>query len=223
MKHTLIVNFKNYEAGLGPKAISLARAAEKIQQETGVNLVVAPPTPMLNAVASSVSVEVFAQKVENLPEGKSTGAVIPESIREAGCKGSLLNHSESRDTLKAITELVPRMTSLNLKTCICGETVSEAVKFAGLKPLYIALEPPELIGTGMAVSKAKPHLIQNFVRRLTDHKFRGAILCGAGIVSGADVAAAIRLGTDGILVSSSVMKSEEPGAKLLELARPLAR
>jgi triosephosphate isomerase len=43
------------------------------------------------------------------------------------------------------------------------------------------------------------------------------LLCGAGIVSGEDVAAAIRLGTQGILVASSVVKAQDWRAKLREL------
>jgi triosephosphate isomerase len=223
MERTLIVNFKNYAQGLGLAAIKVARSAEVVAKETGVNVIVAPSTPMLHAIAIAVGIPVFAQKADDLVEGMSTGAVIPESIKMAGGKGSLLNHSESRTTLKAMRALLPRMVLLSLRTCVCSRSVVEATRFAKLKPDYLALEPPELIGRGRAVSKVKPQLIERFVRRLTDEKYSGSLLCGAGIVDALDAAAAIRLGTEGILVASSVMKSKNPEAKMHELATALAR
>ena len=42
---------------------------------------------------------------------------------------------------------------------VCVKDVAEARKYARLNPDYIAIEPPELIGSGKAVSKEKPELI----------------------------------------------------------------
>ena len=39
--------------------------------------------------------------------------------------------------------------------------VNEAKKYAKLNPTFIAIEPPELIGTGRAVSTERPQLIVN--------------------------------------------------------------
>jgi triosephosphate isomerase (TIM) len=49
----------------------------------------------------------------------------------------------------------------------------------------------------------------------------GKFLCGAGIVSGEDVRAAIRLGAEGVLVASSVVGAGDWDSKLLELCRSL--
>jgi triosephosphate isomerase len=84
-------------------------------------------------------------------------------------------------------------------------------------PEFLAIEPPELIGSGRAVSKARPELITETAAALAKAGYSGRLLCGAGIVSGDDVSAAIRLGTQGILVASSVVKAQDPHAKLREL------
>ena len=44
------------------------------------------------------------------------------------------------------------------------------------------------------------------------------ILCGAGISAGEDVRAALRLGTQGVLVASGVVKAKDPYAIMLEFA-----
>jgi len=214
---TFIVNFKNYAEVLGEGSLRLAKAAAGLNWELGIDVVVAPPTLMLHSVASAVRIPVFAQKADLGEQGKSTGATIPESIKAAGCAGSLLNHSESRIPLDVLGQTIERMRSLGLTSCACAETTEEAVEIAALNPEFLAIEPPELIGTGRAVSKARPELLTGTAEALARAQYKGSLLCGAGIVSGDDVSAAIKLGTEGILVASSVVKAQDWPVKLREL------
>src|SRR2546426_33566 len=127
---TFIVNFKNYPEVMGEGSLRLARAAASLGASLGIEMVVSPPTPMLHTVASSVGIPVFAQKAELGEQGKSTGAAIPESIKAAGCAGSILNHSECRFPLDVLSKTVGRMKSLGLKSCACAETANEAVEIS---------------------------------------------------------------------------------------------
>ena len=43
------------------------------------------------------------------------------------------------------------------------------------------------------------------------------VLCGAGISTGDDVAAAIELGTVGVLLASGIIKAKDPKAALYDL------
>jgi len=45
------------------------------------------------------------------------------------------------------------------------------------------------------------------------------VLCGAGITNGEDVRAALKLGAEGVLVASGVVKAEDQYKALLDLAR----
>jgi triosephosphate isomerase len=214
---TFIVNFKNYPEVMGEGSLRLAKAAAGLNWELGIDVVVAPPTPMLHTIASAVKIPVFAQRTELGEQGKSTGHSIPESIKAAGCAGSLLNHSESRIPMDVLRLTIQRMKGIGLTSCACAETTEEAVEISSFSPEFLAIEPPELIGTGMAVSKARPELLTGTAEALKQEGYKGSLLCGAGIVSGEDVAAAIRLGTSGILVASSVVKARDWTAKLREL------
>jgi triosephosphate isomerase len=49
------------------------------------------------------------------------------------------------------------------------------------------------------------------------------ILCGAGITTGEDVAAALQLGTEGVLVASGIVKAKNPYRVLLEFAEAITR
>ena len=218
---TLIVNFKNYSEVMGRGSVRLARSVFKAGEATGQSLIVAPPTPLLARVAGRVRMPVFAQSVSTAPGEKTTGSVAPEAVKAAGAKGTILNHSESRIPVSMLKDAVPRLSAMSLEVCLCAKTAAEAGRLAGLGTTYLAVEPPELIGTGVAVSKARPELVSRAVEVVRRAGFRGRVLCGAGIVTGRDVAAAMELGADGVLVSSSVVKARDWDSKILELARSL--
>ena len=218
---TIILNLKNYHQVLGQGSLRIAEAAQQASSKTGAQIIVAPPGPMVALVASRVTIPVFSQTVGSETGDKTTGAFLPEAVKAAGAKGTLLNHSESSRTLSELKRLVPRLRGLSLVVCLCAGTPSQAATLSKLEPDYIAVEPPELIGSGMAVSKARPELVSQTVSKVRDTGFRGKILCGAGIVSGEDVKKAVELGADGVLVSSSVVKARDWPSKIEELAHSL--
>jgi triosephosphate isomerase len=219
---TLVVNFKNYPEILGEGSVRLAMAVKRVSQSVSIEAIVAPPTPMLALVASKTGVRVYSQSVGSKSGDKTTGEILPEAVKAAGASGTILNHSESRRPLPELRALVPRLASMGMGVCLCCQTAEEAARLAALGPKYLAIEPPELIGSGIAVSKARPELIQRTVAGVRRVGYEGKILCGAGIVSGEDVTKALDLGVDGVLVASSVVKAPDWESKVGELARSLS-
>ena len=218
---TIILNLKNYPEVLGEGSLRIAGAAQRASSKTGVEVIVAPPGPMVALVVSRATIPVFSQTTGSETGDKTTGAFLPEAVKAAGARGTLLNHSESSRPLSELKRLVPRLRGLSLVVCLCAGTTSQAVTLSRLEPDYIAVEPPELIGSGVAVSKAKPELVSRTVSKVRDTGFRGKILCGAGIVNGEDVKRAVELGAEGVLVSSSVVKARDWESKIEELAHSL--
>ncbi len=218
---TLVVNFKNYPEVQGEGSVRLAKAVKKAAEEAGIEAIVSPPTPMIALVASKVLVAVYSQSVGGATGERTTGAVIPEAVKAAGASGTLLNHSESRMSRREIQVLVPRLAAMGMGVCLCAQTTDEAVGLSSLGSEYLAIEPPELIGSGIAVSKAKPELVERTVSAARKAGYKGRILCGAGIVSGDDVFRAVELGADGVLVASSVVKAKDWESKVQDLARSL--
>ncbi len=218
---TLLLNLKNYPEVLGDGAVKFAQAAAKVAAKTKVEVVVSPPNSMLALVATRVSIPVFCQSVGMESGEKTTGADLPEAVVAAKAVGTLLNHSEARKPHAELRQLVPRVRGLGLKVCLCARSAEESVALSALGPEYMAVEPPELIGSGIAVSRAKPEIVRGTVEGLRRAAYRGRILCGAGIVDGEDVKKAVALGADGVLVSSSVVKARDWEGKISELALSL--
>lgn len=214
----ILVNFKTYRESMGHKGLELAKAAERASGETGVCIAVAPQTPDLFRIASGVGIPVFSQHVDPEEPGAHTGSVTPESLKEAGVSGTILNHSERRLRIDLIEEAVRRCTSSGLLTCVCANTPLAGRAVASFCPEMVAVEPPELIGSGVSVSKARPEVVGGTVRLIKEVSSGVHVLCGAGITSGEDVSAAIKLGAEGVLVASGVVKAKDPLKALMDLA-----
>ncbi len=217
----ILVNFKTYSEATGRKAVKLAKTAEKISLETEVCIGLAPQFVDIASIASAVSVPVFAQHIDPIAPGSFTGHILPGSIREAGAVGTLINHSERRLKLADIDATITRARESNLLSVVCANNAAVSAAVAALKPTMVAVEPPELIGTGIPVSKAKPEVVSGTVDLVKRINPDVVILCGAGITRGGDVAAAIKLGAEGVLVASGVVKAKDPSKVLLEFAESI--
>ncbi len=217
----IVLNFKAYEEALGENGLRLAEIAGKIADETGVEIAVCPQHLDLEMIASKVKIPVLAQHVDPYKPGPYTGSVIAEALRAKGVKGSLLNHSERRLQLADIAASIRRLAEVKLLSVLCTGDQDISRAGAALKPDIIAVEPPELIGSGVAVSRARPEVVTETVENVRRVNDRVHILCGAGISGPEDVAAAIRLGAEGVLLSSAYIKSRDPEGLLRDMARSI--
>ncbi len=219
----ILVNFKTYSEATGKRALELAKITEKIGLETEVCVGVAPQLVDIASIATTVSIPVFAQHIDPFEPGSFTGHVLPESVKEAGAVGTLINHSERRLRLAEIDATIARAHEVNLISVVCTNNATVSAAASALKPDVIAVEPPELIGTGIPVSRAKPEVVAGTVDLVKRISPSVIILCGAGITRGEDVAAALRLGTEGVLVASGVVKAKNPYEVLLEFAEAVTK
>jgi triosephosphate isomerase len=216
-----IINCKNYEEIAGDKIIKFVKIVEKISKKYKIKIAVAPPQHLIGLVSNS-SIPILAQHVDVSRVGSTTGFVVPELLKKSKVSGSLINHSEHRISANEIAHLVQKLRDLKMISILCVKNVAEAKKYAKLNPDYIAIEPPELIGSGKAVSKEKPDLIIKAVNAVKSTKNKTKLLCGAGIVSGADVSKASELGSQGILVASGIIKAKSWTNMINEFAKALS-
>lgn len=219
----ILVNFKTYLEAAGKRAIRLAKSAEEVTHECDICIAVAPQFTDMYRVAQEVDIPVFAQHIDFVKPGSFTGHVLPESIKEAGAVGTLINHSERRLKLADIDATIARAREVDLLSVVCANNAAVSAAASALKPDMVAVEPPELIETGIAVSKAKPEVVAGTVELIKRINPDVVVLCGAGITRGEDVAAALRLGTEGVLVASGVVKAKDPYRVLLEFAEAITK
>ena len=213
-KPLIALNLKAYAESSGEKGLKLCETAAMVSMVSGVRIVVCPDATLLRE-AVRIGGEVFAQEVSGFEEGARTGWMTAAQLAEAGVKGSLVNHSEHRVPVSDIEKAVSQLNAFKLESMVCAKDAGESAALAKLKPTFVAVEPPELIGSGVSVSTAKPEVVTDAVKFIRKASPDVGIICGAGVSTAADVKKAFELGVDGVLLASAYVKARDP-KKLLE-------
>ncbi|RAP43818.1 triose-phosphate isomerase [uncultured Methanosphaera sp.] len=213
----IILNYKTYAESTGKNAVTLSQYVQEASDETGVNMAIAPQAVDLYPIIEAVDIPVYSQHMDNITPGGHTGSTLPEALKETGITGTLINHSEQRLTLADIDAIVEKSKQFNLTSVLCTNNVKTSAAAASFNPDYIAIEQPELIGTGIPVSKASPEVVEKTVEEI--HKINNNIpvLCGAGISTGEDMKAALELGAEGVLLASGIIKADDQKQALIDL------
>lgn len=215
----VVVNFKTYPEATGINAVRLAKLIEEVGERHGVSVAVCPQATDLAQVAKAVKIPVLAQHADPLLPGKTTGWITPYAIKEAGAVGTLLNHAEHKISPEQAKKTIEILKSLDLITIACAADVDESMVLAALNPEMVAVEPPELIGTGIPVSKARPEIVSGAVEAVKKVNQAVDVLCGAGITSGDDVRRALELGSAGVLLASGIVCAKDQRATVEDIVR----
>ena len=213
----IVLNVKTYTEATGINALILARLMEKISKETDVNMAIAVQASDITSCAKEVSIPIYAQHIDPIKPGSNTGWTLPEAVKAAGASGTLINHSEHRLKLADIDTCISRARDIGLDTLVCTNNVATSKAVSTFSPMMIAVEPPELIGGDISVTTADPDIVRNTVKAVHTINKTVKILCGAGVKNGKDVAKAIELGAEGVLLASGVVKAKNKEAVLRDL------
>lgn len=178
-----------------------AEAAELIRElrnrlstnGTNVQVAVAPPFTALAAAKQALQgspIQLYAQNCHYEKHGAFTGEVSAPMLKEVGCDGVILGHSERRQLFGETDELVARKLKAALEAglspIVCvGETLAEREAnrtwevvsrqvrgaLAGLggdaiAKLTLAYEPVWAIGTGKTATTAQAQEVHGLIRGL---------------------------------------------------------
>ena len=221
MSALIVVNFKTYASAQGEAAVELAQAMAAVDATTDATMVAVVSAFDLSAVkAAAPNLEIWTQHLDPIGWGSNTGWLHPETAIERGATGSIINHAEHKVSLEHVETLLEQLPD-DFPVCACAADIEEAQALATLAPTFIAVKPPELIGGDISVTTADPGIVSGTAAAVKAANPNVRVLCGAGVKNGADVAMAIELGTEGVLLASGVTKANDPAAVLRDLVSQL--
>ncbi len=211
MTPLLVLNFKNFSSATGVNAVKLAKICEQFARKNKkFQVVVAVSSIDLSAVAKVCSkCWVFSQHVDAAEYGAFTGSISIPVVKKY-CQGTLLNHSEKKLSLVVLKRTISLCNKYRLKTLVCADTIAEAKAVARLSPSFVAVEPPDLIGSGVSVSTASPQFVVNTINAVKKINKKLPVLVGAGVSTAVDVRSSLELGANGVLVASAFAKNKTP-------------
>jgi triosephosphate isomerase len=177
--------------------------------EAGTEVGIAPSFTLLHLVADLVrprGIQVFGQNGHAEPKGAFTGEISMPQLRDAGCSGVLLGHSERRqffgETDGALAKKVKAAWQWDLLPLLCiGESLAQRdagqtlavlgqqlsiLAETGPGPLWVAYEPVWAIGTGRRAEAAQVREAHAFIRselnrHLTGTEYQVPILYGGSV------------------------------------------
>ena len=205
----------------GERMLKLAKAVDKICEKYDLDVIITPQYADIRLIAENTErVHVYAQHMDALTPGRGLGSVLPESIKEAGAVGVMLNHAEKKLTLDEVKTAIARADEVGLATIVCADSVEEVSAIAKMGPNLIVAEPTELIGTGVASDMKYVVDTIESVRQINPDIM---VLQGAGISGPDDVANVIRAGAQATGCTSGVMKAADPEAAAEEMLYTLRK
>lgn len=215
----LFVNPKSYL--YGKKSLELAQAADALTAETGVQLFFTCPYADIRLIAEHTRhITVTAQNMDALQPGRGMGAVLPESLVEAGAKAVVLNHAENQKTLAELYACIQRAKALGLTTIVCADSVTESRAVAALGVDVILAEPTDLIGTGQP---ADPSYTVEAVKAIKEIDPAVKVMIASGITTAEDCYTVVRLGADGTGSTSGIVKAPDPALRVKEMVEAIIK
>lgn len=193
-KPLLVGNWKMNLALDEAKALAQASSELAAQFSDRVDVGIAPATPFLGALAGlNPALRVYGQNIAAYKSGAYTGEAAAGMLRDLGCYGALVGHSERRaifresDQDTAMKTALARRAGLGVILCV-GETleqreagnafeVVEEQLLAGLseldnhQELVIAYEPVWAIGTGKTASADDAQAVHTHLRAVLAQRF----------------------------------------------------
>ena len=175
------------------EAVQLVRELRDKLADAPAQMAVAPPFTALAAVKQALEgsrIELFAQNCHFEKQGAFTGEVSAAMLRDAGCHGVILGHSERRQYFFETDELIAKKLRAalgeGLHPIVCvGETLQEreaaqtwavvsrqirsalaGLDAASLQQITLAYEPVWAIGTGRNATSAQAQEVHGQIRGL---------------------------------------------------------
>ena len=215
-KPLIVVNFKTYASASGATAETLAVAMEAHSNGHARMVAVVSAFDLEAVRRAAPSLEVWSQHLDPVGQGGFTGWLEPKTAMHRGAQGTIINHAEHKVEMDHVKRLLPQLPD-DFPVCGCAANLEEAKSLAEMGPTFIAVEPPELIGGDISVTTADPSIVSDTVAVVKATNPDVRVLCGAGVKNGQDVATAIKLGAEGVLLASGVTKASDVASVLNDL------
>lgn len=206
----LVVNPKSYLNG--EKSLELAKAADKVAEETGIAIFFTCPIVDIRLIAENTEhLIVTSQTVESLVPGRGMGHIVPEHLYDAGCRATFINHAENVKTLAEYRKCIERCHELGMITLACADSTSEAQAVTMLGGDIILAEPTDLIGTGQIPDD---EYIEKTIQMILECNPDTHPMIASGVSTADDCYKMVVLGSDGTGGTSGILNAPSPADEI---------
>lgn len=210
----IFLSLKTYREATGDNVIKLLSSVKKISEDLGIPIIPIAQATDIYRIKKELDIEVWAQHIDPIDPGRHMGFISPYSIKEVEASGIVVNHAEHPISEDVIKKTIEKAKEYKLKTLVLCQSIELARQVEEWDPNYIGYEKGELIAGPVSMVDMEEKNIQYLAGIL-----KKPLIVGAGITNGDHVKKAVILGGKGVILASAFVKSENPEAKLRELAK----
>lgn len=205
-----IVNPKSFL--YGEKLEELALAANKYASKYQVTVFFTVPVSEIHTISNKCkNLIITSQHMGNIRIGDSMGKVFSESLIYSGARATVINHADNPLSLSDLIETIQIAKEQGIISIVCASTLLEAELIAHLNPDIILAEETELIGTE---STSDENYIKTTSKKIKSINPNILVEHGAGIRTVEDVRRLLQLGSEGVGVTSGIIKADNPIAMM---------
>lgn len=213
-----VVNPKNFL--YGEELLDLAQYADEITKELSIDILFTAPTVELAVIAERCpNLLITAQHMDSIEPGNSMGRIMAESLKHVGVDVVVLNHADYPLSVEIVLKTIQRAKEVGLQTIVCADSVQEAKALAMLEPDILLAEPTSLIGKPQTSDR---QYVEETIAEIKKINPNILVEQGAGIRSEEDVLELLRLGADGVGVTSGIVKADDPKQMMKNMIHTVA-
>lgn len=204
----------------GEPLMELASYANEMAKDYEVDiLLTAPFTELAEVVRECPNLVVTAQHADDVNPGDAMEKVSIDSLVQIGVEAVVLNHADQPLTFSALANIVQCAKDRGLYTIVCADSIPEAKAIAMLQPDIALAEPTELIGHTQISSHDYVTSTIESIKKVNPNVL---VEQGAGIRSEKDIKELLKLGADGVGVTSGIVKADYPLEMVNKMVRTVA-
>lgn len=213
-----VVNPKSFL--YGESLMDLAHYANKLAGEHSIDILFTAPLTELAIVAKECpNVIVASQHMDGITPGDAMGRVLAESLKEIGVQAVVINHADNPIPSSILADTIQRAKEVGLQTIVCADSAQEGQAMAMLEPDIVLAEPTALIGADQMSDR---DYVTETIEKIKAANPHVLVEQGAGIRSEKDVTELLKLGADGVGVTSGIVKADQPKEMMKKMIQAVA-
>ena len=216
------VNFKVYPGTYGEDGLAFAKLVDRVERETGASFILTPQIPDIRYIKAETDLSLTAPYMDAITPGRGMGRILPETVREAGADGVVINHAENRETLSDLVTKIERCRDVGLDSIVCVDSVEMGRAVGIYRPDNMVFEKPDDIASDRAITQSHPERVEAFIEMRDEVCPETKVLVGGGIATAEDVRLAFEQGADAAGAASAVSLADDPEALLRDIGEVIA-
>ena len=218
-KPRLIIDYSNFEGIFEEPGIQLTKIIEKISEEFGIIIGLAPPFPFLVKFHDKFEIPFFSHLHYNTGTQKTYYHNSIEYLKALDIKGVII--SDDKIPIIDLERYIRNSRTFRLYTLAYSHNVAISAAISKFDPNAIIFRTPENISKETPLSKIPHEMIENHVKRVNIENPKVSVFSGVRIHGKIDIEKGLEHQIEGYILEIASALLRAPHEFLVDIVKPL--